>query len=203
MSVSGVTGLCGRHRREVEEERFVLGLLFDPTRGLVGEDLHDALVLAAWSVDGEDRFVALGVLHVGGGVGGLEVVRVGNVLVLQSVGEMVFHEDAGEITVICRDAEVVVEPNFERAGGQLAGVIGPPLRGIIGGAIPEVPLADGHRGVAMLLEEGRHVEPGRSQCAAGRRCRGPRASTRCASSSAPSSPSNGWGSRRTRSCSHR
>ena len=154
------------HRREIEEERPVLGLSLEPGRGLVGQHLHHALVLPAGRIEVED--LGLAVLHVLGSVSRLIIVAVGggsrelhagrDLTGAQAVDEAVLDEDPGEVAMVGGDAEMVVEAYVQGSGRELGLIIGAPLRVFVLLAVAQVPLADGGRGVAFGLEQGGQVD---------------------------------------------
>ena len=164
----GRDGVVDGDRRKVEEKRFVPGLLRDPRRRLVGEHLHHALVLPARRGEIENASGSFATFGVLGTVGRFEIIRVrhrpgdfhvrGNLSIAESVNETVLDENACEIAVIARHAEMIFETNVERPGGEFGGVIGPPLRRVVGGAVAEMPFAHGSGCVAVLLEHRRHVQ---------------------------------------------
>ena len=162
--------LVGRDRvmdsdwREVEEEGLILPLGFKPGRRFIGQHLHDALIFAARGVELEDAARVLAVLGVFGSVGRLVVVAVrggtgefhagGNLPGTEAVDEAVLDEDAGEVAVVARDAEVVVEADVEGARGEFGLILGAPLRVFVFFTVAEVPFAHGGGVVAFLFQQG-------------------------------------------------
>ena len=61
---------------------------------------------------------------------------------------MILNKDPGDVVVVLRDRELVVEAEFERAGFEFLGVIDAPL-----GAVAEMPFTDEAGGVAVLLQK--------------------------------------------------
>ena len=160
-------GIVHRHRRVVEEERFVLWLLGNPLARLLRELRHDPFIHAAWRIDLQDG--GFGILHVFGAIRRFEVrvIRIragqlhasGNLAAAQAIDESVLHIHASEIAVIRGHTEVIIKADVQRPGRQLGRVVGAPLGVVGGGAVAQVPLADSRRLIAVLLQQRRHVQP--------------------------------------------
>ncbi len=158
----GGHGVVHGDGREVEEERFVLGLGFEPGRCLVGEHLHDALVLATRRIQFEDAWAVLAVFGIFGSVGGLVVIAIGGwtgdfhasgyLASTESVHETVFDEDARKVTMVTGDREVIIKADIERTWRKFGGVIGAPFWRFVFRAIAQVPFTDRSGIVTMLLQ---------------------------------------------------
>ncbi len=76
----------------------------------------------------------------------------------QAIDKMVLYKHAGDVAVVLRHGEVVVEADLQRSWLEFRGVVGAVLRIMLRVAVAEVPFADGRRLVAVRLEQGGHVE---------------------------------------------
>jgi hypothetical protein len=75
----------------------------------------------------------------------------GNLAGTEAVDKAVLDVDAGEVAVVARHAEMIIEADIKRAGRKLCLILCPPLRVFVFFAVAEVPFADGGGAVAFLL----------------------------------------------------
>jgi hypothetical protein len=126
-----VTSSCTATGAKIEEERRGLaGLLREPADGALSEIAHGLWIVA---------------------LGRIEAELAGNGSELrgtQAEDAVVFDEDAGDVVVILRDCELVIETELERAGFQFFRVVDARFD-----AVAEMPFADEAGGVAVLLQQ--------------------------------------------------